>query len=447
MEDKADTKTYRKLLAQRNGKCFSEAEVTNILEQMLSQLESLHHQGYSHGGLSLDTLAQQDDRVVLLSPPNISPQPSISQDIYNSGLIAIELLTAKTPSQLRNGDGSWNWEDYCFISDRLTGTLNRMLAEFPSQRFQNVDEILSALNSSAFFTTPPPSPIQPPTFENIPIDNKVAVPAPRSIDNSTVQNIPVQPTQIPRSQRNKEKPKADIPVWQLGLIGLASTVMVVSVGLGIWKLIEPEAPIFSYLAPSKLSPISNNENALFAIQRDGKRGYIDKTGKVLINPDLNISLAIVDGILDIDGKCNTNESVAIARFTPKFNRSAAIREGLISIEVNGKCGYIDKTGKVLINPQFDDASSFSEGLAAVKIGDRYGYIDKTGQSIINPQFLLARPFTEGLAAVNVGSKVGYVDRTGKLVINPQFEWAREFSEGLAAIKVDERYGYIDPNGK
>jgi hypothetical protein len=80
MQNEADTKTYRRLLAQRNGKCFSEAEVTNILEQMLSQLESLHHQGYPHGRLSLDTLAQHNDRVVLLSPTNISPQPSISQD-------------------------------------------------------------------------------------------------------------------------------------------------------------------------------------------------------------------------------------------------------------------------------------------------------------------------------------------------------------------------------
>jgi len=62
-------------------------------------------------------------------------------------------------------------------------------------------------------------------------------------------------------------------------------------------------------------------------------GYIDKTGKTVIEP--------------------------------QFDDARNFQEELARVKINKKWGYIDKTGKMVIEPQFDRAFGFSEGLANV----------------------------------------------------------------------------------
>ena len=88
----------------------------------------------------------------------------------------------------------------------------------------------------------------------------------------------------------------------------------------------------------------------------GKYGWIDKTGKYVINPQFDYATGFLEGL-------------------------ACVR---IGDRNTGKYGYIDKTGKYVIKPQFDHATKLFEGLARVMIGDdktgfKYGYIDKTGK--------------------------------------------------------------------
>ena len=92
-----------------------------------------------------------------------------------------------------------------------------------------------------------------------------------------------------------------------------------------------------------------DSNVLFPIVQDGKEGYIDKTGKIVINP--------------------------------QFDEAWTFSEGLAKVKIGNKLGYIDKTGKYVINPQFDKAEKFSNGLAKVDIGGNWGYIDKTGNYV------------------------------------------------------------------
>ena len=95
-----------------------------------------------------------------------------------------------------------------------------------------------------------------------------------------------------------------------------------------------------------------------------KLGEIDKTGKVVINP--------------------------------QFDWAFDFSEGLAAVEIDGKYGFIDKTGKIVINPQFDWAFNFSEGLAAVEIDGKYGYINKAGTVVIYPSLMLLKTSHMGL---------------------------------------------------
>jgi hypothetical protein len=158
---------------------------------------------------------------------------------------------------------------------------------------------------------------------------------------------------------------------------------------------------------------------LAAIAVDEKWGFVDVSGKFVIQPQFSIVGMFADGL-----------APALETYEMSISRC-----GKAGYDGASKYGYIDRTGKFAIAPQFDEAKSFSEGLAAVKIRDpqsnnyKWGYIDRTGKFIIPTQFEDtwggSWSFVDGLAEVPVPPKkygrnpsTGYIDRTGKFVIPP-----------------------------
>src|SRR6218665_3634875 len=86
---------------------------------------------------------------------------------------------------------------------------------------------------------------------------------------------------------------------------------------------------------SAFSASSQSREILLAPVKIGDQwGYINKTGKIVINP--------------------------------QFDDSWGFNEGLAVIKLGGKWGYIDKTGKIVITPQFYGAGDFHEGLASIR---------------------------------------------------------------------------------
>ncbi len=165
-------------------------------------------------------------------------------------------------------------------------------------------------------------------------------------------------------------------------------------------------------------------NGLCAVQdSEGKWGYIDKDGKIVINFQFesvhrfkNGKAIVVSGhkygVIDEKGKYLIN---------PQFEEMY-IDNDIFMIKQDNKWGWCDKEGKILINPQFNDAYPFNgNALAPIKSGNNYGYIDKEGKIVVNPQFGDALPFIGKLGIVSSNSKIGFVDSEGKYIINPQYE--------------------------
>ena len=101
-------------------------------------------------------------------------------------------------------------------------------------------------------------------------------------------------------------------------------------------------------------------DGLARIERDGKYGFIDQTGKVVI--PLN------------------------------YDDTWSFSEGLALVSRNGKYGFIDKTSKVVIPLKYDKADSFNNGVAGVldrSTGEAF-YINRQGERLYwlgEPKFL------------------------------------------------------------
>jgi hypothetical protein len=206
---------------------------------------------------------------------------------------------------------------------------------------------------------------------------------------------------------------------------------------------------------------------------DGKTGFINTKGKVVIKPTFdndNDFVGFSEGLARVRvdrkyGYINKDGHIVIP---PQFVWAHSFSEGLASVgTAEGKVGYIDKTGKMVLEPRVDVAYDFSDGLARVGIPyksdsgtvDRYGFINKAGNIVIKIQstgegYGLYWDFSHRRALVWVPGKdqgdwkYGYIDIRGQLAIPLQFERARGFSEGLASVAWKGKgAGYINTTGE
>lgn len=226
-------------------------------------------------------------------------------------------------------------------------------------------------------------------------------------------------------------------------------------------------PAYNYVMPFK------NGLAVASVSESTPAGYknyqvlIDKKGKRLTTQEfVSIYPIASDGLYavkisgsqglndekDVWGVVDTKGVLQGARFMyqPYFN------EGLASFIKDGRYGYMDKTGAVVLKPIYKNAMSFSQGLAPVLFADSglWGYINKKGEVVIKAAYVSAGGFSEGLAVVSMGKNsydkdnvTGVIDKTGKVVIPFEKRRIDQFKNGKAIAESNYISHYIYKNGK
>jgi hypothetical protein len=157
---------------------------------------------------------------------------------------------------------------------------------------------------------------------------------------------------------------------------------------------------FGILLPLALCTDAIGQEHLFPVTVEGKGGYIDESGKMIIAPTFIEYHQFSEG-LALAGKGDFLEDGSMA---------------------NGQLGYITPQGAFHKVAGCRRLGAFHEGLARARSrgqgffsGSKWGFIDSTGAFRIEPQFDAANAFRNGLALVEVGNTRGYIDHQGKFV--------------------------------
>jgi hypothetical protein len=146
--------------------------------------------------------------------------------------------------------------------------------------------------------------------------------------------------------------------------------------------------------------------------KEGKWGYIDKTGKIMIDTkyddagEFSEGLAPVRILADekytditgashyltegahdfkgIRGRWAFIDRTGRIIIEPKFDEALPFTEGLAAVCIGnpnfnkGKWGFIDTSGNYVMDPQFAGAGDFKHGLATARIPGWTGFINKAG---------------------------------------------------------------------
>jgi serine/threonine protein kinase len=175
VQEFVDGEDMEAILAQKGP--FSEAEVLEILTEMLKILKFVHENNSIHRDIKPSNIMRRRDGLLFLldfgavkqvtvgagaaqagrstgiysmgfAPPEQMRGEEVyhATDLYALAVTCITLLTGKQPNELYDTySGTWNWRSYAQVSDRLEAVLNRLLLPFPKDRFAAAAEVLKAL--------------------------------------------------------------------------------------------------------------------------------------------------------------------------------------------------------------------------------------------------------------------------------------------------------------
>ncbi len=176
-------------------RCFREAEIIQLWQNVLPVLAELHDRGTVHGYITPDNIiCPGRDRPLILADcggiqelalqltstkniqaiidgswgnipkgkPGYAPEEQLRSgilaphsDLYALAVTSIVLMTGKPPHKLINlFTMSWNWHREINLTPVVTDCLNKMLASEPVERFQTANELLEILASNSDILLP-----------------------------------------------------------------------------------------------------------------------------------------------------------------------------------------------------------------------------------------------------------------------------------------------------
>ena len=286
VQDYVEGQTYQELsqTRQHQGQSFSEAEVTELLLQLLPVLDYIHTAGVIHRDISPDNLIlRQSDRLPVLIDYGGVKQvaarvASISQrvvapvvqpiaitrlgklgyapaeqldhgevhphsDLYALAVTSLVLLTGQEPQTLFAKGDRTRWQRSLHLSPRLTQVLTKMLDPYPGRRYQSAPEVMQALGQAIEF--------QPSGQPHKSIPAFTPDPATRVVSPARAQTIPVLSAK-PNTPKPVVKKQAGVG---RSLAGLA--LLIGMIGVGWWAGVKWLAPALRSKLPEIIRSTGN----------------------------------------------------------------------------------------------------------------------------------------------------------------------------------------------
>jgi hypothetical protein len=267
---------------------------------------------------------------------------------------------------------------------------------------------------------------------------------------------------------------------------------------GKWTINDPGEAVFSVgqfifkeNLISRLSFGSASDSKNFLAEQikiaEGKWGYIDSTGKIVVSAQYQYAYSpckgtgIVKkekkmGLINMSGTIlipfnydgmgyqtiGNNTTVLVynsgarygyidargnVKIPADLRKTESLGNGFISFTRGARYGVMNSKGEIILGETYTEILPFSEGIAQVRKGNKWGYIDTTGQEIIPTIYDFSGPFSEGLARVNSKQRWGFVSTTGEIIIPLKYTGAGDFFGASAPVKTNEGFGLIGKNGK
>lgn len=155
-------------------------------------------------------------------------------------------------------------------------------------------------------------------------------------------------------------------------------------------------------------------DGLEKVETDGKCGYVDTTGKLVI--------------------------------PLKYDYADFFYEGYAQVRLNDKWGIIDKTGKEVVPLEYSAMYPLHEGCAVAYKNGKVGLVNTSGKLMAYGMYEYIEADDDGLWYVIKDNKIGFIDKTGTLLIPLKYDYAEALGQGVIDVRLDGKHGLINTSG-
>ncbi len=183
----------------------------------------------------------------------------------------------------------------------------------------------------------------------------------------------------------------------------------------------------------------------FILCADGKENQLQHQFKEM--KEFNEGMAAFTSLDGRNGFVNDKGEIVIQ---PKFNGVGNFTDGFAwARNFNDKLGFIDKKGEFVIQSKYDVVTPFDPiaKRATARIGKQTLILKEDGTEIITSVNITIKKFVGGVALASEAGRWGYLDKDGKWLVSPKYENAYDFSYGIGVVELGGFWGIVGADGK
>ncbi|GKU77159.1 WG repeat-containing protein [Paenibacillus sp. L3-i20] len=233
-------------------------------------------------------------------------------------------------------------------------------------------------------------------------------------------------------------------------------------------IIPPTYENPSYNLKGQLADDDNWEQYRFSegiavVGVEWKRSLINLNGEVIANlnqfdDDPMITLSHFQGgmlgycvVENLNKGCGFIDKSGKVAIEPKYEQAYSFSDGLAAVIVNSQWGFINTKGAFVIKPQYEAVSRFSDGIAWAQKDGLWGLIDTKGQAvtdfIYDSQQYYGEVYqfhiSEGTIRASKNGQFGLLDTEGNEITEFKYAGIGYASNGMIPASLDgEKWGYI-----
>ena len=197
------------------------------------------------------------------------------------------------------------------------------------------------------------------------------------------------------------------------------------------------------------------EEEVLKVEKDGKYGLIDFTGKEVISIEYD-EISVIDGIensfkvkkddkygiVDSDGKVVVEPQYADIDILGKDNKS-----GFIFKNDSGKYGIIDYSNNIVLEANYDGIEKvYGNDMYVVTVSGKQRLVNKAGEDVLTTGFDSIKQIlsnqTNSVIYVK-SSKYGVMNTSGEVLVNASYDDLKEAKSGILIAKQNGKYGIIN----
>lgn len=201
------------------------------------------------------------------------------------------------------------------------------------------------------------------------------------------------------------------------------------------------------------------ENGLAAVKAEGKWGFVDREGEMVIEPSYILAESFCDNglawvVTQNGDQCfiNSDGEIVIETgfniFHSNYNVFSFDQYGFAEVELDGKWTVMNESGVMLTDPVFESVNVCDENNIVICLGGEYGVMDTQGAMTIAPVYDFLMYLGEGYYYYSVSEvgKCGIIDQNGDIIVEPIYDHIALFGEKWIVYFDDDREVHILDRG-